>query len=148
MGLGSFVGAFHLLNHSCFPNVIFDCRPLRSAEGGGTPSFALLTLRDVAAGEELCHCYAGSADGPSVRQTDLLDHHGFRCGCPRCSCADLADELAMASALDEMRCPAEGCGTGLGYVVVADTPPAHDEGLVVRLRCVHCGGEWDSVPDD
>ena len=80
----------------------------------------------------------------AARQAYLLDHHGFRCGCPRCSCDDVAEELEMAAALDAMRCPADGCGSGLGYPVAA-TAETRLEGLV-RRRCVHCGAEWDAVP--
>ena len=167
-----------------------------------------MTLTAVEAGEELCHCYAGSADGPAARQAYLLDHHGFRCGrqwtapsslredtapcsrpvapgaraarahpgappeppleacrglrsppraapknedlplatsrcgCPRCGCDELDEEMEMAARLDAMRCPHDACGSGLGYPVCGAAA-----GLV-RRRCIQCGEEWDSEPLD
>ena len=114
-----------------------------SSDAAAPPRFGLLTLAEVEEGEELVHCYAGSADGPSVRQAYLLDHHGFRCGCRRCACDDIDEELELAATLDAMRCCADGCGTGLGYPVAL---PA-EAGLVIRCvrrRCVHCGSEWSA----
>ena len=49
----SFVGFFHLLNHSCCPNVVFDsAQPVHPAapDQGLPPTFALRALADVAEG--------------------------------------------------------------------------------------------------
>jgi hypothetical protein len=152
VGLASFVGVLHLLNHSCCPNVVFDSVPadLHAAAGA---AFALVALRDIARGDELCHCYASSSDGPQARRRELLDHHGFECRCDRCA-ADPASEMRMASRLDALRCTRPECGTGLSYpLALPAAPPAdadggdsEDDGLVdglVGRRCVQCGWQWD-----
>ncbi|KAL1527491.1 hypothetical protein AB1Y20_016156 [Prymnesium parvum] len=130
IALSSFVGLFQLFNHSCIPNLVFDCCP-RPADGASEalsttvpPRFALVTLRDIAAGEELCHCYAGSADSTSVRREYLLLHHGFECDCSRCAESDIGVEMDIAERLDGIRCRIPECGTGLGY---QDWEPADDE---------------------
>ena len=52
----SFVGLFHLLNHSCWPNVVFDSSGRQPPSvGGGTPLFSLVALQDIAEGDEICH---------------------------------------------------------------------------------------------
>ena len=61
----SFAGFFHLFNHSCSPNVVFDSA--RRVDGataeGAAPLFALRALFDTAPDEELCISYTSSADG-------------------------------------------------------------------------------------
>ena len=61
----SFAGFFHLFNHSCSPNVVFDSA--RRVDGataeGAAPLFALRALFDTSPGEELCISYTSSADG-------------------------------------------------------------------------------------
>ena len=133
LALASFVGLLHLFNHSCAPNLVFDCR--NRASLGEAPKFAVVTLRAVQAGEELTHCYAGSADPRNVRQAWLRTHHGFECDCPRCSTdTDMADEMDMTERLESMRCRRPECGTGLSYRIGSSA------GL---LRCIQCGGEWE-----
>ena len=161
LGLASFVGAMYLMNHSCYPNASFDCRPLRQAADGrpttvlpaasdavdGTgfgPVFAMRALVDIPKGREILHCYAGSADGPARRQQYVLDHHGFECACERCSCDDPVDEADLSESLEAMRCNCIGCGTGLSYPLL---PPEAPKGASQR-RCVHCGGVWDEDSDD
>lgn len=135
MGLASFVGLLHLFNHSCAPNLLFDCR--NRAVSGASPLFAVVTLRAVAAGEELVHCYAGSADPRNTRQAWLRTHHGFECDCPRCSPeTDMMDEMELTERLEEMRCRLPGCSTGLSYPFLTRAGNA-------SLRCVQCGGEWN-----
>ena len=131
VALASFVGAFHLFNHSCCPNLVFDCVP-REICDDGPPRFALVALTAIEEGAELCHCYAPSAAGPSVRRAYLRQHHGFECTCARCGCDDPADELDFEERLERARCPLPGCGTGLSYQLAGG-----------RRRCVQCGGTWD-----
>ena len=131
VALASFVGAFHLFNHSCCPNLVFDCVP-REIVDDGPPRFALVALTAIEEGAELCHCYAPSAAGPSVRRAYLRQHHGFECTCARCGCDDPADELDFEERLERARCPLPGCGTGLSYQLAGG-----------RRRCVQCGGTWD-----
>ncbi len=142
-GLASFVGAMQLMNHSCLPNAVFDCMP-RGARGE-RPHFAMVALTDIAAGDEIVHCYASSADGPAQRLRYLREHHGFECTCARCACDDLEVEAQMADDLDAMRCCSDECSTGFGYVV---PPPdgAADSGA--RRRCVQCGARWIDVDED
>ena len=98
----------------------------------GPPRFALVALTAIEEGAELCHCYAPSAAGPSVRRAYLRQHHGFECTCARCGCDDPADELDFEERLERARCPLPGCGTGLSYQLAGR-----------RRRCVQCGGTWD-----
>jgi hypothetical protein len=65
----SFAGFFHLFNHSCSPNVVFDSARLAggATAEGAAPLFALRALFDAAPGEELCISYTSSADGGRAR---------------------------------------------------------------------------------
>ena len=73
----SFVGFFHLLNHACCPNVVFDAarRVAPATPDGGAPCFALRALEDIAEGAELCISYTSSADGPAQRRAPRARHH-------------------------------------------------------------------------
>ena len=140
----SFVGFFHILNHSCCPNVVFDSAgrgpPLAGGEGG-TPLFSLVALQDIEEGDELCHSYC---DGG---QDELLELYGFDCQCPRCEerrrrgggsgGGDGPVERAWHEWQAAIACTSEACGAGDG-VCVASAPDA-------RLRCVHCAFEWPVV---
>ena len=159
VGLASNVGALHYFNHSCVPNCTFDSVPLGAPAAGHRGAlwptrFALRALVDVAEGEELLHCYAGSADGPSARRAYLRDHFGFECECARCACDDPAEEAELSERLDAMRCRCDDCGSGLGYELRRDSWAAacagehEDEPAGRQLRCVHCGGEWECDEDD
>ena len=81
VGLASFVAAMHLTNHSCLPNAAFDSMPthggMLTQDGFEFAAFGLRAIVDIAEGDEICHCYAGSADGPSQRLQYLRDHHGL-----------------------------------------------------------------------
>lgn len=155
VALASFVGAFHLYNHSCLPNLVFDCQPqaddTKSNQADGTaggwagaadvqsgtmPMFALVALEAVQSGEELVHCYAGSADGPTARRAYLRDHHGFECVCARCTTDDPEEEAELTEQLDCARCVRAECGSGLGYPI--------DEHALSR-RCVQCGHSWSTA---
>ena len=142
----SFVGFFHLLNHSCVPNVVFDsARPVAparfdpDADDASTaalpPTFALLALEDVELGHELCISYTSSAEGPAARRDHLLEYYGFECACERCSCDDAAKELDYCDRMDAKRCVVDGCGSGLGVPVIGDE---------YLRRCVHCGEEFEA----
>ena len=66
----SFAGFFHLFNHSCSPNAVFDSarQAARATAEGATPLFALRALFDVFEGGELCISYTSSADGAQQRR--------------------------------------------------------------------------------
>lgn len=165
-GLASFVAVFQLFNHSCAPNLAFDSRPVRSVPAPGSaaasepprvaaspPSYGLVALGPIGAGVELTHCYASSADGPTVRQAYLRAHHGFQCGCTRCACDDPVAELELSERLDARRCVRAACGSGIGVhttarggrgTACAGGDAGHAEAGQVRLRCVHCGEVWEA----
>ena len=136
----SFVGFFHLLNHACCPNVVFDAarRVAPATPDGGAPCFALRALEDIAEGAELCISYTSSADGPAQRREHLREHYGFSCACARCG-ADEMEELDFLDRLDALRCTLDGCGSGLSVPVRTSTSLAG-----TPLVCVHCGGEWEA----
>ena len=134
----SFVGFFHLFNHACNPNVVFDsATPALAATPDAAPLYALVALTDVPAGKELCISYTSTHDESSASATARAAHleewYGFRCGCERCSCDDPLRELDFDDALDELRCERDECGSGLCV------PP--EVGATTR-RCVHCGVAW------
>lgn len=137
LALASFVGAFHLFNHSCLPNLVFDSLPRgrEEAVGGCRPRFALVALTEVEEGDELVHCYASSAEGPRARRSYLEDHYGFVCSCRRClsADADLEQEAELTLRLEAMRCGLPGCGSGLGFPIGGEW-----------RQCVHCGGTWEA----
>ena len=80
------VGA--MVNHSCWPNaaLAYDLEDAR-----GTQTFH--ALRDIAAGEEICHSYLDMTVTTSARQAQLRDVYHFTCDCWLCS-SD-ADALAI-----------------------------------------------------
>ena len=137
---GSFIGFFHILNHSCRPNVVFDSAGRAAALASGAPPlFSLVALDDIEAGEELCHSYENDPGA-------LLEHYGFVCACPLCE----ENRAAIAAGLPPgkggplarewqakqraIACPARDCGAGDGVRIL---------GGGGRLRCVHCAHEWD-----
>ena len=131
----SFVGFFHLFNHACCPNVVFDSAcPAQPATTEAPPLFALRALTDVAEGVELCISYTSSAEGPVARAAHLEEWYGFKCLCARCQCDDPLQELDFDDALDALRCAYDECGSGLGVLCEV-------QGQAAR-RCVHCGKSW------
>ena len=140
----SFCGFFHLLNHACCPNVVFDSahHAMPATVDGAPPAFALRSLEDVAEGAELRISYTSSADGPAQRSEHLREYYGFECACERCACDDMLRELDYSDKLDALRCALEECGSGLG---VPDSSSATDGGSL--LRCVHCGEVWEADVD-
>lgn len=64
-----------LLNHSCAPNCALAFEGL---------ILQVRTLREVEAGEELCHSYVELCQPTSKRRLALRDRYGFHCDCPRC----------------------------------------------------------------
>ena len=138
VGLASFLGAMHLFNHSCMPNAAFDSVPAITQGRGEPATFRLVSILDISPGEEICHCYAASADGPSKRLQYLRDNHGFECVCVRCACDDPSEEAELAEQLDEVRCCLPSCGSGLSFPVAGQ-----GRSDVVVRQCVHCGGRWE-----
>ena len=128
LGRASFVGVLHLFNHSCAPNIAFDCVPMNAPSAdGAAPSFCLVSLREIAAGEELLLSYVSTADEPQERREHLQRYYGFECTCERCAGAD---EEAHACRLAALRCSLDECCTGYA---VADTAEPR------ARRCLHCG---------
>jgi hypothetical protein len=159
VGMASFIGGLHTFNHSCMPNAVFDSLPLRNADhttrsaAENAPAhFALRALMDISIGEEICHCYAASTDGPSQRLQYLQVHYGFECQCPRCSCDDPGEEADLSEHLDALRCICDGCGTGLSYPLTAAAEGVAAGGDAVPacrlLQCVLCGGRWEQDEDE
>ncbi|KAG7269630.1 hypothetical protein CRUP_016421, partial [Coryphaenoides rupestris] len=86
-----------LLNHACLPNTSLafsapDPRPAGSVAGGdaGPPrgvSVAVRAAVDIAAGQEILHCYGphSSRMPKAERQRLLLDQYYFQCGCEACT---------------------------------------------------------------
>ena len=75
----SFAGFFHLFNHSCSPNVVFDSatQVQPASPDGASPLFALRALFDVASGEELCISYTSSADGKRASSERVCVREGW-----------------------------------------------------------------------
>ena len=149
-----FVGAMHLFNHSCAPNLVFDSVPVDEAavpiradrhspeeaactaaapnaaepiprmRPDPTPALSLVSLFDIAAGSELAISYLSVDYEPHERQPHLVEHYGFECACPRCT---VDETLGYGHAA--LRCTLADCGTGYGVTV-----PEQAE-----RRCVHCG---------
>ena len=100
-----------------------------------TPSFALVALRDIDEGAEMCISYTSTAEGPTQRRAHLRDYYGFTCACARCTADEVCVELAFSEALDLCRCAnVDECGSGL---TVPTAPHA------TTRRCVHCAKETD-----
>ena len=134
----SFVGALHLFNHSCAPNLAFDCVPIRTAgRAGSNLFFALVSLRNIAPGEALCISYTSTADERAVRRKHLLSYYGFDCDCERCLQAVSPEEdRRIAHDFAARRCALGDCGTG--YVVAGDATAG------CGWRCLHCGRRLQS----
>lgn len=89
-----------MLNHSCEPNV-------GSVGGEWGGSGAMVTLREVSAGEELTRCYLPGCDVSTLswrqRQAMLKQAYGFDCRCD--SCARQCGTWASATADTQARVP-------------------------------------------
>ena len=75
-------------NHSCAPNVQLTY--------GEDHTGALLALRDLVPGEELCINYVGIEQPRALRNADLM-HYGFTCTCERCEEEGAAEAAAAAA---------------------------------------------------
>jgi hypothetical protein len=131
----SFAFAMHLFNHSCAPNVAFDCVPTYTlSRGSGTLLFALVSLRPIDAGDEICLSYTSTADDGNERRKTLWAEYGFDCRCERC-CGEVhassphADDQIAAS-FAAMRCALLDCGTGYAS----------------GGKCLHCGRQQPDQP--
>jgi hypothetical protein len=98
-------------------------------DGWWAPTFRARSLRDIAAGEELCACYCNPSDGTATRRATLEAHYGFVCQCQRCMVADFDEEMTMLEELEEMRCSS---GTSCNGMVA----PIMDNGG--EWRCLTC----------
>ncbi|KAJ9446387.1 putative protein lysine methyltransferase SET6 [Diplonema papillatum] len=107
-----------LFNHSCNPTLV-------KVPSG--KSMSLVSLRPVAKGEELCHCYSVATLPTGKRRNELQEFWGFDCDCGRCK--DPMDTWCMTSL----------CGCG-GYLI---QHPDDAEAAV----CFKCG-EWSDIGDD
>eukprot|EP01065_Artemidia_motanka_P024971 TRINITY_DN2989_c0_g2_i1.p1 TRINITY_DN2989_c0_g2~~TRINITY_DN2989_c0_g2_i1.p1 ORF type:complete len:447 (+),score=140.31 TRINITY_DN2989_c0_g2_i1:102-1343(+) len=107
-----------LANHSCAPNLVKQC------VGAET---RLVTVRSVAAGEELLSSYVSLTASAGRRRKELSDAYGFMCQCVRCT-GSVDDDLSWSC---KYLCSCAG-----GGVRIHDP---EDDGM---LRCVVCG-EWD-----
>ena len=65
-----------LLNHSCVPNCVLVFRGTR---------LSVTALKDIAAGEELCHSFADLLAPTATRRASLEAQYGFVCDCRRCT---------------------------------------------------------------
>lgn len=65
-------------NHSCDPNVV-----LLKPQGDFSDRTAVLALRDIAAGEELCISYIDE-DASLEDRNEMLRDYGFTCSCTKC----------------------------------------------------------------
>ena len=70
-----------LLNHSCAPNAALSFVLTAAAP----PQVQIHLLRDVAAGEEICHNFVEIANPTHVRRQQLSDVYHFECDCDRCT---------------------------------------------------------------
>jgi SET domain-containing protein len=64
------------MNHSCEPNV-------QVSYMRGDHSGAVIALRDLAEGEELCINYTDTQQSEELRRQSLR-HYGFQCECGKC----------------------------------------------------------------
>lgn len=127
----SFVGFFHLFNHACCPNIMFDSAG-RKGPAGATPEFDLIAMCNMAPGTELCYSYCCTFWNASERIEYLRTHYAFDCACRRCACPEY--DLEWSEEIEDTCCVAdETCGQGLGIIV----EPGRD-----LRRCVLCSAEW------
>ena len=94
VGRATFVGAMHLVNHSCAPNLTFESTPVWAADRDradgaveasyDTAAFSLVALRDVPCGAELTIAYVDTDSDRDTRRAHLLKYYGFECACERC----------------------------------------------------------------
>jgi len=64
-------------NHSCCPNAVFTWRDHEGCE-------SIVTVRDIACGEEICVTYGNLQEVSAMRQARLLKKYGFQCKCDIC----------------------------------------------------------------
>ena len=70
--------ALALINHSCAPNVALEFLD-------GTTQGSVVALRDIGAGEEVCHCYVEQEALPTKEERrNALSQYGFVCDCEAC----------------------------------------------------------------
>ncbi|KAL7847418.1 hypothetical protein AOLI_G00221360 [Acnodon oligacanthus] len=106
-----------LLNHSCCPNTSISFRlglgseaPVSSASG---VAVTIRTCKDVAAGQELLHCYGPHCSRMDVRQRQhlLLEQYFFHCHCEVCKVELTAGTGNLATASHGLKCGR--CGSSL-----------------------------------
>eukprot|EP01034_Spumella_vulgaris_P022297 gene22297-28413_t len=80
-----------LLNHSCTPNCVLRYSLLPSG-----PLLEIVALRDIGAGEELCHSYCDCTFPRALRQHNLRSTFGFDCHCELCSTSSSPHEHVLS----------------------------------------------------
>ncbi len=133
VGRAAFVGAMHLFNHSCAPNLYFDSMPMWPAgsnrtAGHGVPraaplcgeeagcdtaAFSLVSLLDVPCGAELTIAYTGVDSGVAQRRAHLLEYYGFECKCARCTAEETGREVQVGTPSEsDLRSSVSACREG------------------------------------
>ncbi|XP_053501725.1 SET and MYND domain-containing protein 4 isoform X6 [Ictalurus furcatus] len=124
-----------LLNHSCQPNTSISfslglsfsgsCSPVYFASG---VTVKVRACRDIAAGQELLHCYGPHCSRMDVekRQRLLLKQYFFHCQCDACK-LELAERRTLPLTFNGLKC--EKCGSFLKVSV--------DVHVCSQLSCDH-----------
>ncbi|KAB5543440.1 hypothetical protein PHYPO_G00079170 [Pangasianodon hypophthalmus] len=125
-----------LLNHSCQPNMSISFGLGLGSSGSSSPGYSASGLtvtvracRDIAAGQELLHCYGPHCSRMDVekRQRLLLRQYFFHCQCEACK-LELADRSStLPLSFNGLKC--EKCGSFLKMSV--------DVHVCTELSCNH-----------
>ncbi|XP_072515246.1 SET and MYND domain-containing protein 4 [Salminus brasiliensis] len=105
-----------LLNHSCRPNTTISFGLGLHFTPGSSASGVTVTIRackDLAAGQELLHCYGPHCSRMDVRkrQHQLLEQYFFNCHCEACELEQAAGTGKLATSSPGLKC--EKCGSSL-----------------------------------
>ncbi|XP_022536643.2 SET and MYND domain-containing protein 4 isoform X1 [Astyanax mexicanus] len=106
-----------LLNHSCSPNTSISFSVgLHSTPADSPASGVRVTIRtckDIAAGQELLHCYGPHCSRMDVRKRQhlLLEQYFFHCNCEACKLELASGTAKQAQSSPGLKC--EQCGSSL-----------------------------------